>query len=149
MQELLVFFKNSIENKPILSRRYDCPESMILFKNSIENKPILSRRYDCPEWMLFFKNSIENESILSRRCGCPESMLFFKNLIENKFIRLNRFFTNSIALAVILVVFSRIRSFKSHYTGSSMPPPPLQLYGLIMNPLKWRYVRSLSRIAIQ
>ena len=51
---IMLFFKNSIENEPILSRRYDCPESMLFFKNSIENEQILSRRYDCPESMLFF-----------------------------------------------------------------------------------------------
>ena len=66
----MLFFKNSIENEPIPSRRYDCPESMLFFKNSIENEPILS----CPESMLFFKNSIENEPILSRRYDCPEPM---------------------------------------------------------------------------
>ena len=48
----MLFFKNSIENEPILSRRYDCQESMPVFKNSIENEPILSGSYDCPESML-------------------------------------------------------------------------------------------------
>ena len=47
----MLFFKNSIENERILSRSYDCPESLRVLKQSIENKRILSQSYDCPETM--------------------------------------------------------------------------------------------------
>ena len=80
----MVINKSNCSIQPwFLAWKYGCPESIVRLKNSMENKLILSRRYDCPESMLFFfKNSIENKLVVSRTCGCPESMLFFKNSIE-------------------------------------------------------------------
>ena len=66
-----IFVENSIEHEPIVSRRCDSSSSMISFTNTDKNKPVLSWRYDCSD-------SMWNEPSLSRTHACPESIISFR-----------------------------------------------------------------------